>query len=38
MHRKGFPESYDLKRMLNFLGAVKSGAPGLQVPVYSHDA
>lgn len=38
MHRKGFPESYDLKRMLNLLGAVKSGAPGLEVPVYSHDA
>jgi type I pantothenate kinase len=38
MHRKGFPESYDLKRILNFLGAVKSAAPGLQVPVYSHDA
>jgi len=38
MGRKGFPESYDLKRILEFLAAVKSGRGALQVPVYSHEA
>jgi type I pantothenate kinase len=36
--RKGFPESYDLRRMLTFLTAVKAGAPGLRTPIYSHEA
>lgn len=34
--RKGFPESYDRAALLEFLAAVKSGAPELEVPVYSH--
>jgi type I pantothenate kinase len=38
MRRKGFPESYDLRRMLEFLAAVKAGEAGLRVPVYSHEA
>ena len=38
MRRKGFPESYDLKRMLAFLTALKAGTPVLQVPVYSHES
>ena len=38
MRRKGFPESYDLRRMLAFLTAVKSGQTGLEVPIYAHDA
>ena len=38
MRRKGFPESYDLRRMLAFLTAVKSGETGLEVPIYAHDA
>lgn len=38
MRRKGFPESYDLKPMLDFLAAVKSGRPALRVPIYSHEA
>ena len=38
MRRKGFPESYDLRRMLGFLAAAKAGEPGLEVPVYSHEA
>ncbi|WP_158743854.1 type I pantothenate kinase [Acidisphaera sp. L21] len=38
MSRKGFPESYDLKRILTFLSAVKAGEPGLRVPTYSHEA
>ncbi len=37
MSRKGFPESYDLRRMLAFLGALKSGAPNLRMPIYSHE-
>ncbi|MCI0574040.1 MAG: type I pantothenate kinase [Myxococcaceae bacterium] len=38
MQRKGFPESYDLPRLLEFLAAVKSGAPEAHAPVYSHHA
>src|ERR1700685_2351446 len=37
MRRKGFPESYDLERMLMFLAQLKEGKPGLRVPVYSHE-
>jgi type I pantothenate kinase len=37
MGRKGFPESYDLERMLAFLAELKDGKPGLRVPVYSHE-
>jgi type I pantothenate kinase len=36
MERKGFPESYDLPKLLKFLGDVKSGRGSVQVPVYSH--
>jgi type I pantothenate kinase len=36
MHRKGFPESFDLARLLNFLGDVKSGREKAAAPVYSH--
>jgi len=36
MARKGFPESYDLERLLNFLGDVKSGRGRVEAPVYSH--
>ena len=36
MNRKGFPESYDLRRLVRFLMAVKSGAPEVAAPVYSH--
>ncbi|HTH53657.1 MAG TPA: type I pantothenate kinase [Edaphobacter sp.] len=36
MRRKGFPESYDLPRLLSFLHAVKSGEDIIQAPVYSH--
>lgn len=35
MHRKGFPESYDRRRLIGFLSAVKSGA-SVTAPVYSH--
>lgn len=37
-HRKGFPESYDVRRLLRFLSDVKSGLPEVTAPVYSHLA
>jgi type I pantothenate kinase len=36
MHRKGFPESYDRRRLLRFVSDVKSGVPEVRAPVYSH--
>jgi type I pantothenate kinase len=36
MNRKGFPESYDQRRLLRFLAEVKAGAPVVPAPVYSH--
>ena len=36
MQRKGFPESYDTNRLLNFLADVKAGRPNVESPVYSH--
>jgi type I pantothenate kinase len=36
MTRKGFPESYNLPELLNFLGDVKSGKARVEAPVYSH--
>ena len=36
--RKGFPESYDLRRLLRFMADVKSGLPEVSAPVYSHLA
>src|SRR5690606_1987770 len=36
LNRKGFPESYDTRLLLNFLSAMKSGEPEFEVPVYSH--
>jgi type I pantothenate kinase len=38
MHRKGFPESYDRRALLRFVTEVKSGAPEVSAPVYSHVA
>jgi type I pantothenate kinase len=36
MNRKGFPESYDTRRLLQFLRELKSGASEVSAPVYSH--
>ncbi|KRB38591.1 UNVERIFIED_CONTAM: type I pantothenate kinase [Microbacterium sp. SLM126] len=36
MERKGFPESYDRRALLSFLSEVKSGAPEVRAPFYSH--
>ena len=38
MRRKGFPESYDTKRLLQFLQELKSGADETAAPVYDHLA
>ena len=38
MSRKGFPESYDRKRMIRFLADVKARKPQVDAPVYSHQA
>jgi len=36
MHRKGFPESYDLSALLHFLSDIKAGRRPVRGPVYSH--
>jgi type I pantothenate kinase len=36
MGRKGFPESYDQRRLLQFLADVKAGVRQVSAPVYSH--
>ena len=36
--RKGFPESYDIRRLLAFVSAVKAGERDVEAPVYSHQA
>jgi type I pantothenate kinase len=36
MQRKGFPESYDLQRILRFMSDIKSGEHDVEAPVYSH--
>ena len=35
-HRKGFPESYDVRRLVHFMAELKSGVPEVEAPVYSH--
>ncbi|MDU0968799.1 MAG: type I pantothenate kinase [Actinomycetaceae bacterium] len=35
-HRKGFPESYDRRGLINFLAAIKSGVKEVSAPIYSH--
>ncbi|MDX1469419.1 MAG: type I pantothenate kinase [Acidimicrobiia bacterium] len=36
MERKGFPESYDRRALLDFIARAKAGEGPLEVPVYSH--
>ena len=36
LNRKGFPESYDQRGLVQFLAAVKSGDEEARAPVYSH--
>ena len=37
MRRKGFPESYDTRKMVQFLSDVKAGHAEVRAPVYSHQ-
>lgn len=37
MNRKGFPESYDMEKLLKFLNDVKAGEPVVEAPTYSHQ-
>jgi type I pantothenate kinase len=36
MRRKGFPESYDVRRLVQFMADVKAGRGAVHAPVYSH--
>lgn len=36
MNRKGFPESYDTKSLMQFLRDIKAGAQNVHAPVYNH--
>jgi len=36
MNRKGFPESYDQRRLVHFLTEIKCGKREVSAPVYSH--
>lgn len=36
MDKKGFPQSYDVKKLLKFVSDIKSGVEKVSAPVYSH--
>lgn len=36
LNRKGFPESYDMPKLLNFLDAIKTNGTA-NIPIYSHE-
>lgn len=36
MKKKGFPQSYDMRRLVNFVADIKAGKPIVEAPVYSH--
>lgn len=38
LERKGFPESYDQRGLLEFVASLKSGSEAAEAPVYSHEA
>ncbi|MGZ9584405.1 type I pantothenate kinase [Paenibacillus marinisediminis] len=37
MNKKGFPQSYDMKKLIQFLTDVKAGYDEVHAPVYSHQ-
>jgi len=37
LSRKGFPESYDVRRLVEFMAAVKAADGAVEAPVYSHQ-
>lgn len=38
LERKGFPESYDVRRLMQFMIDVKAGVPSVDAPIYSHQS
>jgi len=36
MHKKGFPESFNTKALIEFVAAIKSGQKIVSAPIYSH--
>lgn len=36
LHRKGFPESYNTQKLIEFIGDVKAGKDCVEAPSYSH--
>ncbi|UJF16449.1 type I pantothenate kinase [Jeotgalibaca sp. MA1X17-3] len=36
MNRKGFPESYDMEKLIQFLLDIKTGKTDVKLPIYSH--
>ena len=36
LKRKGFPESYDMKMLIDFISAIKAGVANVSAPLYSH--
>lgn len=37
LNRKGFPESYDVQRLLRVLADLKAGKSNIEIPIYSHQ-
>ncbi|CAJ1177904.1 pantothenate kinase [Companilactobacillus crustorum] len=37
MNKKGFPETYDMEKLLKFLGEVKTKGGRIKYPLYSHN-
>src|SRR5690606_6546268 len=38
LDRKGFPESYDVRRLVEFMADIKNSRGAVHAPVYSHQA
>lgn len=36
MDKKGFPQSYNIQKLLQFVADIKSGKPKIAAPIYSH--
>lgn len=36
LHKKGFPVSYDIAKLIHFLAEIKSGHSHVKAPIYSH--
>jgi type I pantothenate kinase len=36
MHKKGFPESFDTKGLIDFVSTIKAGISPVSAPIYSH--